>query len=72
MRALSAAALFVMLGTSISGGQQTSPPAPSLQAVAQPARVKVYAVGPDVTAPVLLPLNVPPVPLNSPTLCVKQ
>jgi len=28
----------------------------------QPARVKVYAVGPGVTAPELLPLNLPPIP----------
>lgn len=62
MRTLWAAALFVMLGTSFSFGQQTSPPATPPQAPAQPARVKVYAVGPGVTAPELLPLNVPPFP----------
>jgi TonB family protein len=62
MRALSAAALFVMLGTGFSGGQQASPPAAPPQAPAQPTRVKVYSVGPGVTAPELLPLNMPPFP----------
>jgi len=62
MRALSVSALFVMLGTGFSGGQQTSPPAPPPQAPAQPVRVKVYSVGPGVTAPELLPVNQPPFP----------
>jgi TonB family protein len=51
-----------MLATSFSGGQQASPSVPSPIPDAQPARVKVYTVGPDVTAPELLPLNVPPFP----------
>jgi TonB family protein len=46
---------------SFSGGQQavTSglPPVPDVQ----PARVKVYSVGPGVTAPKLLPLNLAPI-----------
>jgi hypothetical protein len=60
MRSLWIVALFLGLGTSFSGGQQTVtsglPPVPD----AQPTRVKVYSVGPGVTAPELLPLN--PVP----------
>jgi len=56
MRALMAVVLSVGLGTSISGGQQAAPSAPPAKQDAQPVRVKVYSVGPDVTAPVLLPL----------------
>jgi hypothetical protein len=47
-------ALFVALAASYACGQQTNP----FAAPAQPERVKVYAVGPGVTAPELLPLNV--------------
>jgi TonB family protein len=57
MRVLWFVALFVGLGISFSGGQQPSPsalPKPDSQL----ARVKVYTVGPEVTAPQLLPLNV--------------
>jgi TonB family protein len=54
--------MFVVSGTSFSAGQQASPSAPSRQADTQPAPVKVYSVGPGVTAPELLPLNVPPIP----------
>src|ERR1035437_7978369 len=57
MRGLWFVALFVVLGASFSGGQQASPSAPSSVADAQPDRVKVYAVGPDVTAPELIPVN---------------
>jgi len=56
MRALWIVALFVGLGISFSGSQQTGPSAPP-KPDSQPARVKVYSVGPDVTAPELLPLN---------------
>jgi TonB family protein len=57
MRALWFVALFVGLGTGFSGGQQAVPsalPKPD----SQPARIKVYALGPGVTAPELFPLNV--------------
>jgi TonB family protein len=57
MQVLWFVALFVGLGTSFSGGQQadlSAPPKPD----SQPSRVKVYSVGPGVTAPELLPLNV--------------
>lgn len=61
MRVLWVVALFVTLSMSFSGGQQavTSglPPVPDVQ----PARVKVYSVGPGVTAPKLLPLNLAPI-----------
>ena len=60
MRVLSAVVLFVGLGTSLSEGQQAAPSAPQAKQDAESARVKVYAVGPDVTAPELLPLS--PVP----------
>src|ERR1035438_630996 len=56
MRALSVIAFFIGLTTSFSVGQQAGPSAPP-KPDAQPARVKVYAVGPGVTAPELLPLN---------------
>jgi TonB family protein len=56
MRAYWAIALFVGLGTSFSGGQQATT-APSSPVDAQPARVKVYDVGRDVTAPELLPAS---------------
>jgi TonB family protein len=62
MRELSVIAFFVGLATSISGGQQNSPSAPPSAANDQQARVKVYAVGPGVTAPELLPLNLAPIP----------
>jgi TonB family protein len=58
MRALWFVALYVGLGASISGGQQAGPYAPSPKPDAQPISTKVYAVGPGVTAPELLPLNV--------------
>jgi TonB family protein len=61
MRAYWAIALFVGLGTSFSGGQLATS-APSSQADAQPARVKVYAVGPGVTAPELLPADPASIP----------
>jgi TonB family protein len=58
MRALSAIAFFVGLATSFSGGQQNSPSAPPPESDVQPVIAKVYAIGPGVTAPELLPLNV--------------
>jgi outer membrane biosynthesis protein TonB len=62
MRALSVVVLFIGLGTSYSGGQQAVSSGLPLLPDTQPARVKVYAVGPGVTAPELLPLNLPPIP----------
>ncbi len=53
MRTLWVTVLFVVLGTSFICGQQSSAPATD----AQPTRVKVYTVGPDVTAPELLPFK---------------
>jgi TonB family protein len=61
MRALWVVALFVGLGTNFSSGQQNSP-TPSPLPDAHQDRVKVYAVGPGVTAPELLP----PAPLPNP------
>jgi TonB family protein len=55
-------ALLVVSSGSFSSGQQTGPSAPSPLPDAQPAHVKVYAVGLGVTAPELLPLNMPPIP----------
>jgi TonB family protein len=63
MRALWGVALFVGLGTSFSGGQQSSP-APSPSPDSQQTRVKVYAVGPGVTAPELLPPIPAPIPAD--------
>ncbi|MGD0293366.1 MAG: energy transducer TonB [Terracidiphilus sp.] len=56
MRALWFVTLYVGLGTSFSVGQQAVPSTPP-KPDSQPARVKVYAVGPGVTAPELFPLN---------------
>jgi len=56
------AAILIVSGTSFSGGEQAAPSAPPTKQDAQPARVKVYSVGPDVTAPELLP----PLPFRSP------
>jgi TonB family protein len=57
MRAFWVIALFIGLGASLSSGQQAGPSTPPPKTDAQQARVKVYAVGPGVTAPELLPLN---------------
>ncbi len=57
MRALWFIAIIVGLGASFSAGQQPLTAALS-KPDSQPARVKVYTVGPDVTAPELLTLNV--------------
>lgn len=47
-------ALSVLIAAGATGGQQTTPSAPATPEQAPPVRVKVYAVGPDVTAPELL------------------
>lgn len=61
MRMLRFVALFAGLGASFSGGQQTvSAGLPPVQD-SRPARVKVYVVGPDVTAPDLIPPNLAPI-----------
>lgn len=57
MRALGGIVLFVVAATSFASGQQTAPSKPSQPVDDQPERVKVYAVGPDVTAPLLLSTN---------------
>ncbi|MFY9852451.1 MAG: energy transducer TonB [Terracidiphilus sp.] len=62
MRALLTIALFVVSSASFSGGQQDSSSASSPTSDVQPARVKVYADGPGVTAPELLPFPPPPHP----------
>lgn len=62
MRNLSVTVSFVLLVTGISIGQQTSPSPPAPSTDAKPSPVKVYAVGPDVTAPELLPLDLGPFP----------
>lgn len=60
MRALWFVALFVVSSASYSGGQQSNSSTPPPVPDAQPARVKVFAVGPGVTAPELLALGPPP------------
>ncbi len=52
--------MFILSGIGIIGGQQTGPSTQSPTMDEQPAQVKVYAVGPGVTAPELLPLKLPP------------
>lgn len=61
MRTLFVVALFVISSASSSGGQQTGSSSPPCVPNPQSARVKVYAVGPGVTAPELLPLNPTPI-----------
>jgi TonB family protein len=61
MRTLLVVALFVVSSASFSQGQQANPSAPSPSPDAQPARVKVYAVGPEVTAPEFVSLNMDPI-----------
>jgi TonB family protein len=61
MRTLWMKALLLALATSFAAAQQqTDSLTPTAPADAQPERVKVYAVGPGVTAPELLPLDLPP------------
>lgn len=62
MRRVRVIAPFVLLATGYCAGQEAAPPAHSPLDDAQPERVKVYAVGPGVTAPVLLPLALSPLP----------
>jgi TonB family protein len=58
MRALWFIAFFAGLGVSLSSGQQSDFSSSPLVPDSQPARVKVFSVGPGVTTPELLPLNV--------------
>jgi len=55
--------LLILSGIGIACAQQTGPSTQSPTTDEQPARVKVYAAGPGVTAPELLPLNLPPFPV---------
>ncbi len=64
MRKCSVIVLSALLVTSYSGGQQITQTVTGLQADTQPAPVKVYAVGPGVSAPELLPLDLGPVPME--------
>lgn len=59
MRRLWLIVLFVTLDTSISSGQQSSPFGTPKLMDALPGPVRVYAAGPGVTAPELLPYNFP-------------
>lgn len=61
MRGVRGILLFVAATAGLASGQQTTPSAPFLLAGNQLERVKVYSVGPGVTAPQLLPLNLPPI-----------
>ena len=62
MRRLWLVALFIGVGTSFSGGQQTGPSAPSAVAETKPAKVKIYTADQGVIAPELLPVNQTPIP----------
>lgn len=53
-------ALCLALAAGLACGRQVSPSNPQPQLDAQLKSVKVYSAGPDVTAPELLPLNLPP------------
>ena len=61
MRNFSIIALFALLVTGFSRGQQSGPFVHNKPADVQPERVKVYSVGPGVTAPELLPLDLSPI-----------
>ena len=54
--------LLAVSGVSVCSGQQATASASSAPPDAQPAKVKTYTAGPGVTAPELLPLNLPPMP----------
>ena len=62
MRLFYVGALLVVSGASVCCGQQTTASAASAPPDAQPAKVKIYTAGPGVTAPEMLPLNLPPMP----------
>ena len=53
-------ASLLLLTAGFSGGQQIAQATRDSRAVAQSAPVKVYALGPDVTPPMLLPLDLSP------------
>ncbi|MGD0858315.1 MAG: energy transducer TonB [Terracidiphilus sp.] len=55
MRIARVLVLLTGLGASVAGGQQTGSPAPAPPADATSSSAKVYDVGPEVTAPALLP-----------------
>ena len=61
MRRFSIFVLLCVSVASVASGQQAASSAPSLPADAKQERVKVYAVGHDVTAPELLPLDMAPI-----------
>ena len=69
MQKLGLIALLVALGPGCVCGQQTGTCLPPWARSTQPERVKVYAVGPGVTAPELLPLDLPPI---SPEKCKEK
>lgn len=69
MRRLWASMLLAVMATSFTAAQQTDPSASPAEPDAQPVRVKIYSVGPGVTAPELLPLNLSPIP---PEKCKKK
>jgi TonB family protein len=62
MRNISVIALFGLMAAGSSGGQQITQAVTDLQSDTHPAPVKVYAIGPGVTAPELLPLDLGPFP----------
>jgi TonB family protein len=62
MRNLFLVALFFLLITGFSGGQQITQAVTDLQADTQSAPVKVYAIGSGVTTPEFLPLDLGPFP----------
>lgn len=64
MRQLWSIALFCVLSTSFASGQQTNASSPATQANVQSSSVRVFAVGPEVTAPKLLPASVPLIPIE--------
>ncbi len=62
MRKLWMTIALLALASGFVAAQQTAPTAPQQQDNAKPERVKVYAVGSGVTAPEILPTNLPPIP----------
>jgi len=69
MQRVWASMCLAAMAASFAAAQQTNPPAPTPAADTQPERMKVYSVGPGVTAPELLPLNLSPTP---PGKCKKK
>jgi TonB family protein len=69
MRTLWMIALFTVLTTSLGADEKSGTASASTPQDVRPERVKVYAVGPGITAPEFIPTNLPPI---APEKCKKK